>query len=225
MDPSFVDLYCERTQPGLWAEPLNAVTNTAFLLAAWDLRRRCASRLRPAGPDLLALPVLVAGIGVASALFHTLSTRWAGALDSAFIAAYLLVYVVVFARRVGGAPWRRAWMAAPAFAIFSVAIVAGWAAVPGTQLRGVGLYAAAWLGLGGLAAWAALKRRTPASSLLGSATVLFALSLALRQADLPLCSMWPLGTHFAWHLLNALVLWLSARAVLQSAAECPGTDA
>ena len=32
-----LDLYCERLGPGLLAEPLNAVTNGAFLVAAWRL--------------------------------------------------------------------------------------------------------------------------------------------------------------------------------------------
>lgn len=26
----FIDIYCERLGPGLWAEPLNALTNAAF---------------------------------------------------------------------------------------------------------------------------------------------------------------------------------------------------
>ena len=30
-----VDLYCERTSPVFWAEPVNALTNLAFFLAAW----------------------------------------------------------------------------------------------------------------------------------------------------------------------------------------------
>ena len=29
-----VDNYCERIDPGFWAEPLNALSNTAFILAA-----------------------------------------------------------------------------------------------------------------------------------------------------------------------------------------------
>ena len=29
-----IDAYCERLGPGFWAEPLNAWTNLAFLLAA-----------------------------------------------------------------------------------------------------------------------------------------------------------------------------------------------
>ena len=30
-----VDLYCERLGPGLWAEPINAITNAAFLIIAY----------------------------------------------------------------------------------------------------------------------------------------------------------------------------------------------
>ena len=36
------------------------------------------------------------------------------------------------------------------------------------------------------------------------------LSLALRTLDQPLCSFWPWGLHFLWHLLNATVLGLLA---------------
>jgi len=63
-------------------------------------------------------------------------------------------------------------------------------------------------------------------------TVLFAVSLTLRQLDGPLCPAWPLGTHFGWHLCNAAVLYLlvraaTRRAVAQRAAaqRLPVTDA
>ena len=29
-----IDIYCERVGPGLWAEPVNALTNLSFLAAA-----------------------------------------------------------------------------------------------------------------------------------------------------------------------------------------------
>jgi hypothetical protein len=34
MIDGYMDVYCERTGPGLLAEPLNAVTNASFLIAA-----------------------------------------------------------------------------------------------------------------------------------------------------------------------------------------------
>ena len=45
---SHLDLYCERLGPGFWAEPLNAVSNAAFILAAaygFVLWRRRARRI------------------------------------------------------------------------------------------------------------------------------------------------------------------------------------
>lgn len=112
MDP-IVDLYCKRLATGLWGEPLNSLTNVAFLIAAWRVRRHQMA-IAIEGVDLVALPVLIALIGMAGGLFHTTASAWAGALDSGFIALFMLVYVCVFARRVGALPWRVAWLAASA---------------------------------------------------------------------------------------------------------------
>jgi hypothetical protein len=69
-----IDLYCERVSPSFWAEPVNAVSNLAFLIAAiaaFDLWRR-------AGKSDRAILALVA---VGSFAFHTLATRGAMWLD------------------------------------------------------------------------------------------------------------------------------------------------
>lgn len=99
-DVAWVDAYCERTGPGLAAEPLNAVTNLAFLIAAlalWRLVR--GDRGQQAAPASLAtLAVLLAVIGLCSLAFHTLATGWAGALDSLSIAAFVHFSVICFAR-------------------------------------------------------------------------------------------------------------------------------
>ncbi len=50
---------------------------------------------------------------------------------------------------------------------------------------------------------------------------LFTLSLTLRTLDQPLCSAWPYGLHFLWHLLNATVLGLLALAALRAGALTP----
>jgi len=41
----------------------------------------------------------------------------------------------------------------------------------------------------------------------------FALSLCFRTMDQALCSLVPSGTHFLWHLLNAVVLYLAFRSL------------
>ncbi|BAB51018.1 msl4336 [Mesorhizobium japonicum MAFF 303099] len=58
-----VDLYCERTGPGLWAEPANALTNLAFIAAGlWGVRevRRCKAGTFA---EVLAWWVVAIGIG------------------------------------------------------------------------------------------------------------------------------------------------------------------
>jgi len=55
-----------------------------------------------------------------------------------------------------------------------------------------------------------LKRRLPDVSKglhLGAAILVF--SLTFRATDLPICQYAPLGTHFMWHILNAIMLgWM-----------------
>lgn len=204
-----IDGYCERLTATFWAEPVNALTNLAFLAAAalaWlDLRR--TGRRPPL--DLVLLVAVLTAIGVGSFLFHTLATRWAALADTLPIGVFMLVYVVVFTHRFAGVGRRLAWLAAPAFLTF--------AAVVGLLARGLpvpGLYLPALLGLAGMTALLAVHA-DPARRTFGLVTALFAVSLTFRQLDGPLCPSWPLGTHFAWHLCNATVLYLLLRAAIR----------
>jgi len=214
-----VDGYCERLSAGFWAEPANALTNLAFLLAAGFAAaglRRVPGR---APADLIMLVAVLTAIGLGSFLFHTLATAWAALADTLPIALFMLGYLVVFVRRFGGLRWRLAWLAAPAFVLFAVAVGA---AARTLRLPVPGLYLPALLALVLLTAWLATRR----DPVLGAyrrpfavATGLFAVSLTLRQLDMPLCHDWPLGTHFGWHLCNAAVLYLLLRTATRRGAQ------
>ena len=41
----------------------------------------------------------------------------------------------------------------------------------------------------------------------------FTLSVAFRTVDIAVCAAFPLGTHFLWHSLNGVVLYLLLRAL------------
>ena len=66
---------------------------------------------------------------------------------------------------------------------------------------------------------AALRRRAPATAgRLAMGAGLFAISLGFRTLDADLCPVFPLGTHFLWHLLNAVLLgWMIATLVRHEA--------
>jgi hypothetical protein len=198
-----IDLYCERTDASFWAEPANALSNAAFLIAAaaafWRWRRG-GSRDWPA----LALIVVVVAVGIGSFAFHTLATRGAMLADVIPIAIFIYGYLLLVLRRFLGLA-----------AGVSVAIVVVYAAgaqalswlVPSRALNGSIGY------LPALAALIVVARATHGQARRGLelAAMIFTVSLALRTIDLAACDTFPLGTHFSWHLLNALVLYVLLR--------------
>lgn len=209
-----VDLYCERFDPGLFAEPLNAASNLAFVFAGlWlvsNLPRLTAPRAAPL--HLHVLGGLIVLIGICSAAFHVFATRWAQALDEGSIALFIHAFVICFAHDVLDVRWRFAWMAAPAFWAFGV-IVSGHlhpAAFNGSVVYFPALAGIALMGLG-----LAMNRRAGAA-LFFAAAALFLVSIGLRSADLALCPHWVWGTHWAWHLLNAGLLMLVCLGLIRA---------
>lgn len=198
-----VDAYCERDGAGLWAEPVNAVTNLAFLIAALIMWRR----LRGADlPLARALVVFLALIGLGSLAFHTVAQTWAGLADVLPILGFALLYIFAATRDfLTLRPWPAALVTALALAGMA-ALVPVFAQLPllGASAGYVPLVVLFAVYAG------ALWRRAPGLSrgLLGAAALL-AVSLTLRSLDRVLCPVLPFGTHFAWHLLNAVLLaWL-----------------
>ncbi|MDH5796982.1 MAG: ceramidase [Paracoccaceae bacterium] len=195
------DDYCERTDFSLWSEPLNAVTNLAFIIAAVVMWRRAAGV-----PMARALSALLFGIGIASGLFHTLATAWASAADVLSILIFILVYL--YAANRGYFGLSPVWAGAAVLAFFPYAAVltptfsalgflgssAGYAPIPVLIL----LYA--WL----------LRTRAPDTARgMAIGAGILVVSITLRTLDEPLCEIWPYGTHFLWHSVNAIMLgWM-----------------
>lgn len=198
-----IDAYCERLGPGYWAEPVNALTNLAFLLAAAAM----AVRLRGAGlPLARAMVALLALIGIGSYLFHTHAQGWAALADTAPILAFILLYLFAASRDYLGLS--TAWSLATVLLFLPAAagLVPLFARVP---VLGVSAgYLPVVVLIAGYAAL--LWHRSPrtARGLALGAGLLF-LSIAARSLDAPLCDRLPFGTHFVWHLLNAAMLaWM-----------------
>jgi Ceramidase len=204
--------YCERLGPDLFAEPLNALSNFAFFYFAWRLwaARGEEPRLSPA---LGWLAALIALVGAGSLSFHTLATYWAAILDVVFIAVFNVSYLVLFLRHAGGWPWGRSLSAGAAFVVFDRGMAA---VLPGGALNGSLLYLPAVIVLLALVAYA-WRRCVPAGRMMAGAAVVFGVSLLARTVDRGLCSEWPWGTHFLWHLLNAWVLFRLSRALIVAA--------
>lgn len=205
-----VDNYCERLDSSFWAEPLNAMSNLAFIVAGLVLLRQWQ---KAPGRDmiglLLAVNVLVIGVG--SFLFHTFANRWSALADVLPITIFIHGYLAVALRSYLGFRW---WQAVAATAAFFAASPLFGAAIA-TLLGSSAFYVSALLAIFVVAA-ASRNRRVAAS--LRNAGIVFAISITFRALDMPLCQGLPQGTHPLWHLLNGIVLFLLVRLYLKTTA-------
>lgn len=208
-----VNIYCERTDASFWSEPINALTNLAFFIAAAMLWSGSQGR-----GSVRFLAVLIGLIGLGSFLFHTFGNRLTGLLDVFFIAAFIVAFAYLLPR-VG---WQQSrWQAFGAM-LLALSFIAGTTAVVNHWRETLdwlppGIYLGAWLMLLVYAPMTdrlqpAIAMGWSASRFIGLAAGLFAVSLTARQLDMPLCSSTG-GLHWLWHLCNAGVLWACARAI------------
>ncbi|WP_230533825.1 ceramidase domain-containing protein [Microvirga roseola] len=212
-----IDSYCERIGAAFWAEPLNAVTNGAFILAAlyafWLWLRKGATDW----PALWLIGVTTI-VGIGSFLFHTFANRWSLLADVLPIAVFIYSYFLLAMRRYLGLGLFAAIAVTVLFAVFNTFFDRLWFSLfPGVTLNGSVSYLPAALAMltVGIVCWARSERKAGRALLLAGGV--FALSLFFRSVDDAVCSSWAVGTHFLWHVFNALVLGILMVAAITHA--------
>ncbi|POR43042.1 ceramidase domain-containing protein [Methylobacterium sp. V23] len=147
--------YCERGDPGFWAEPVNALSNGAYLVAA-ALATARVRRARTSDAPALLLSALVAVVGVGSFLFHTLAVRWSLLADVIPIALFIYAYFLLAMRRYFDLGIGAALAATLAFAAFNLGLEPALDGLTGRSTdaltNGSLAYAPAILALAGVAA-------------------------------------------------------------------------
>lgn len=201
------NLYCERTGPEFWAEPINALTNLLFFISAWCIWQH-SKKLNVDSAGIRLLLALVCAIGVGSFLFHTFATSWAKLLDDLPILLFQLVYLWLYCREVARV------QALPLFAMLvGYVLVALSARQFPHVLNGSVVYAPAMIVLLALGLYQIVTARREPYILLWAAGV-FIIALTFRTMDNAICADFPLGSHFLWHSCNALLLYLLMRGLL-----------
>jgi hypothetical protein len=205
-NPKMIDLYAERIAPGCWGEPFNTVTNLAFFMAAFAALRLARHRngLAPCTGALVTLCLL---ISIGSTLFHMFATPWAMALDVIPIMIFQMVFLACYTRKIIRLPWPVVLLLEGLFVSFSM-LLSGSALLNGSMGYLPSLFFLTALGL--------IHRKHAQKEpnlLLYAAGVLF-LSLTCRTLDFHAATFMPWGSHFLWHLLNGLLLYLVMRAMI-----------
>lgn len=227
--------YCERAgDPDFWGEPLNAISNAAFVIAgliALFLIFRQAKGQRGLMPAILALIVIAIGIG--SFLFHTYAEVWAIYADTIPIGIFMLTYLGYALRNY--ARWNWLWVAAAVGGFLGSRRWAssvqcrsglftntGGPCLNGTMQYSPALFALILVGL----LLAALRH--PAWKYMFAAAAMFALSMTMRIIDLETCNHidiagYHTGTHFLWHTFNGVMLLILLISAIRHGRHKPAT--
>jgi hypothetical protein len=213
----FFSTYCERSATGLWEEPLNALTNLAFIIAAllaWRLYyKQTALTLKSSG-DIALLIALLFAIGLGSALWHFIPTEKTVLADVIPILLFINVYLLSFLFRVVRC---RLWVGIAWFLLFHAMNFAISNTFEPDFLNGSVFYAPAWLALLMMGGYLYYTKHELKGHFIG-AGALFTLSLVFRSIDHAVCGTLPFGTHFMWHVLNAWLLYLLTSVLIQHSA-------
>ena len=193
-----IGYYCGRFGPGFWGEPLNSLSNLAFVFGAviafW-FWRSSPSR----DPWQLLLFSLVASVGVGSFIFHSHPVPATLVIDLVPIQIFGLVALAyVCLRYVRLTPSKTVALLLAFFLVRQL-----WIRSVNQGLLGGGItHVPAVLML--LSFGVVLKlRRSPVANFLLLACVAYVAALLVRSWDLYLCSAFPIGLHWLWHLLTA----------------------
>lgn len=200
-------IYCETGHPWLGlAEPVNTITNAAILIAAY-LAYRYVKRSRvPFSGDLILLLFLLTWVGIGSALWHGLRTRWALTFDWVPGVLYLLVLSVLWIRQM----FRGAWLGwfAGIVGMLVMAFLGGWGirafgetlAQITPNLRFAPMFATVTVFGIAMVSATALKYGREAARLGVAILVCGVFAAVARSVDLLVCPYIPTGTHFLWHI-------------------------
>ncbi|ABD11754.1 hypothetical protein ThrDRAFT_01156 [Frankia casuarinae] len=188
------------------------MSNLAYLTAAfalWRLLRRHSGV--PA--SVAFMPPLAVLIGVGSFAFHTLATRWAQVLDIAPIGLFVFIYVGSFLRWFYRLPWTWCLAGVAGFACVTAAFIA----LLGSQIPNRSApYVPVLLLMIGLTVALYGSHHEDRSRYwrdFATAAGVFSAGLLARTIDEEACGSFPIGTHFIWHLLTELLIFVVGRAL------------
>ncbi len=203
-------LYCERIALGEWQEPFNTFSALAFVCAGLLGLRLCFGVAKGDGLRLcMALCTLI--IGVVSFTFHMHGTRISLLYDLLPILLFnVLAAWTIFSRGLE-------MSAVTVFLMTLLVIATNFALTPISSAYGFAFNGIEHTGFVSwllLLSFVLLVRGELASggTLMLAGAVLIA-ALFFKSIDIPQCAQHAHGTHWLWHITNALASYLIIRGV------------
>lgn len=205
------DEYCERVGFAVLAEPINALSNLAFIVSAWAAWR-LAERTGTLTRGVKTLIALAGSTAIGSMLWHTLANTWSLYLDIIPIVAFIVGFLWLYVREVMGKGVGFAALCVGALFVSAVLVQP-----IGDDIHGAPSYLPGFLVVFALGLYHVIQNKPERFTLLAGAGTYFT-ALFFRTIDNELCHYMTIGTHWIWHMLIALVTYLAMRTLILSLA-------
>ncbi len=200
--------YCERVGNYFYSEPINALSNLAFYLTAFLIFRLYKSnKIKNHSYWLLfGLSIL---IGTGSLLWHTLRTPITHAMDAVPIWLFFILFIYLLLQKLSNSK-KLAIILLAIFALLQLIISFLFPELLNGSIRHI----ANGVTFSLIAFWFYKKYLYISKNLL-FAFVLYISAIILRTIDSSICTHFPIGTHFLWHLFNALALYFAVKLLVE----------
>ena len=195
-----INEYCERAgSTAFLAEPINAFSNLAFLVAGF-LAYRFLKKKKIKDKSLLVLPWILSAICIGSFVFHTARSSFTVIFDLLFIYIFLVCSLVIVLKNLLNSKLK----------IIAILIVYASLQIlltiylPKEFLNGSFRHVVTISLLFVLGGFIHRKYGNKIMKPLLAVFGFYILAILLRSIDMSICPIFPIGTHFLWHILNAL---------------------
>ena len=213
MQQTKFDIYCERTGPEFWSEPVNAFTNISFILSSVFLSIYLLRKNSGSG-DLVnwIFIILIFLIGLGSWSFHTLANLFSLLSDVIPIGVFIILYTWFAFQRLLFINWYFPYIAVSGVLIATFLL----SFVP---LYGSQSYLGALVFLFVFGAYCKIFKNSKFSASLIFASLILLISILFRTIDMHICGYFFLGSHFIWHILNSILLFIVTKVMIDYGAK------
>jgi len=200
--------YCESGIGLFSTQPINTISNIAIIISALFAYKLIESH-HIKNITIRILPVLLAATGIGSMFWHGIPSLLTNFADVLPLSIFVLVSFFFLLDKILS---KRSlvWIAIILFMFINAPFVLG--ILP--SLNGFIPYLFI-LSLGFTMLFALAKKYKTLTPNLTLIVILFAIALFFRTIDLAVCSIISIGTHFIWHILNALMFYLFVYAFIR----------
>ncbi len=201
--------YCERTAGDIFSEPLNSLTNLAFILVSYLIFKKYKNY-----EYSLIFSGLIFCIGLGSFLLHTFPSTITALIDVIFILFFIIFFLYILYKNV--LELRIIYALFLSFISPVLYFYLGSSLKENLPLVGdSSFYIVILLNLILIYLYLLIKNTNFSNDIL-IASIIFFISIFFRIIDQVYCDINLYGTHFLWHILNSLVLFYLVKFIISN---------